>query len=65
MSASATDTLTHIVENVLLLDDEDIQLLAKKIIRNVNFFRKTLDITRLETALGSKDGLFFDWSSAN
>ena len=60
MSANATDTWTHIVKNVLLLEDEDIQLLTKKRIRNENFFRKTLDITRLETAVGSKDGLFFE-----
>jgi len=51
---------THVVKNVLLLEDEDIALLSKKRICNVNFFRKTLDVCRLETAVGSKDGLFFE-----
>ena len=56
MLVNATETWTHVVENVLLLEDEDIAFLSKKWIRTINFFRKTLDVRRLETAVGSKHG---------
>ena len=60
MTANANETWTHVAKSVLLLEDEDIALLSKKRIRTINFFRKTLDVRRLETAVGSKDGLFFE-----
>ena len=60
MSANLTETWTHVVKNVLLLEDEDKAFLSKKRIRPINFFRKTLVVHRLETAVGSKDGLYFE-----
>ena len=56
MLVNATEIWTHVVKNVLLLEGENIAILSKKWIRTINFFQKTLDVHRLETVVGSKDG---------
>ena len=58
--ANAEETWRHVATNILLLPQEDIDLLNKKRIRNINFFRKSMDFERLETAVGAKDGLYYD-----
>ena len=58
--ANAEETWKHVAKNVLLLHQEDIDFLSTKRIRNINFFRKSMDFQRLENAVGAKDGLYYD-----
>ena len=57
---NAEDTWKHVAENILMLHKDDIEFLNKKRIRNINFFRKSMDFERLENAVGAKDGLYYD-----
>ena len=60
MSSSSVSTWEHVTQTVLGLSQDDIAFLHKKRIRSINFFRKSMDVQRLETTLGIKDGLYYE-----